>query len=427
LNKLFSGKIMNEVLSETWEVLSEKYQKKIENMGIRINPAQFDFIFGYPPITTLKKSDLDYHFLKTNKDIGIYIHIPFCDNLCSYCYFHKSIFNDVYVDLYVNNIIKEITLYSEVFDQKKEIKYIYFGGGSPSLLSIKQIEKILLELNLSFLLAADIEITFEGSPNNFSDEKIKFLKNNGVTRISIGVQTFNENVLKSMNRNEHSQKIVTTINNILLYFPETFNVDLIYGYPGMDKDTVSCDLIKCINLNIPSITTYQLWTRIKNNLYNNNHLREEELFIQKLIIADILQENGYYRDKSDWFLKTTKSKYNFQNHKWNNGYYLGIGCSSYAYINEFYYRNIIDINEYMNKIGENQLGIKYSIKLSKEDQIRRYCALSIKTREGINLEKLQDSYYYDNYIVNIIENLADNGLVCIPAKTATHSGGKFTT
>jgi len=402
---LFTNRLREEFDSIPFEVF--------KNIGLNIIPEEFDFIYGYPSLNELKSVDtLNPALLKTKENLGLYIHIPFCTKVCSFCYFIKNArSSNEYIKEYIKALQKEIEYYSKL-SEKVKISYCYIGGGTPTYLNENYLFEILQSINANFSFSDDFEFTCEASPETLTENKLKLLKENGVTRISLGVQSFNNELTKEMNRAHNQRHSITTIALLSKYFPENFNIDIIYGYPNSTEEILFRDIEICNSLNVPSITLYQIWMKLNSILRKKgNQINCDDIFLQKLIARYFLYSNGYHRDKSDWFIKTGKAKFKFQNHKWENKYYYGIGASAYAYVNDIYYRNETSIDKYLKRVNENKLGIGTALELTSENVIRRACVLGIKINKGINIKYIHDrDKLFSESLEPIFERLSEAGL-----------------
>jgi oxygen-independent coproporphyrinogen-3 oxidase len=375
--------------------------KEIIASGIELKPNDFDFIFGYPSLNRLIsfKQEDSLKFLVTDDSIGLYIHIPFCSQICTFCYFTKTADSDEYVHTqYLNALICEINAYANI-NPNKELSFCYLGGGTPTLLSSGQLALLISTIYKSFKIGDDFEFTCEASPETLSEEKISVLKKSGITRLSIGVQSFDGNINKLTNRPHNIKDAIYSIHLAERYFTNNFNIDMIYGFPESNLDILLKDLDSLSNFNIPSITYYQIWLRVKTILTQNYHdynYNIDSLFNQKIIINDFLKYFGYFKDKSDWYIKSTTARFRFQDHKWKNKYFWGIGLSSYAYSNGVYYRNTTSMAKYFEKIKNGKISIDFYKRLSRTEQVMRSIVLGIKLGKGFGEDLL--SCFEDNLI-----------------------------
>lgn len=384
-----------------------------KNIGLKIEPKEFDFVYGYPSLKELQSIDkINPTFLKTNEKVGLYIHIPFCTKICSFCYFIKEAKpNREYVKEYVKALKKEIEYYSKLA-QKAEISFCYIGGGTPTYLCEEDLLGIFQTIKVNYTFTEDFEFTCEGSPETLTENKLKLLKENGVTRVSVGVQSFNDELTLKMNRAHNQRDSIALIELLTKYFPHNFNIDIIYGYPNSTEEILFKDIEICNSLNVPSITLYQIWMKVNTALRKlKREVKREDIFLQKLVAKNYLTSSGYYRDKSDWYIRKEEAKFKFQNHKWQNKFFYGIGVSAYAYVNDLYYRNETNIDNYLKRIYNNEIGVGTSIMLSSEDTVRRACSLGIKMDTGIDLNfiKERDEKVTESFKI-IFEKLVETGL-----------------
>lgn len=403
----------NFFLDESYNELQNLDFKGFETLGLRLDPEHFDFVYGYPPLYALENyRDSNYDFLRTTTKVGLYVHIPFCSKICNFCYFVKKVQrNREYIKTYINALKKEIQLYSKLIG-RPEFEYCYFGGGTPTFLNEEELRDIIESIKHHFSFAKNAEFTCEASPETLTEQKIQFLHQIGFTRISVGIQSFDNAITKEMNRAHEVDESLLVIELLNKYFKKTFNIDIIYGYPSSNENILLNDLTMCDELHVPSVTLYQIWLRVSTALSNKSQPpQKKDIFLQKLLIKNFLKEKNYSRDKSDWYIKNEAAKFRFQDHKWQNKFFYGVGTSSYAYVNDVYYRNETNIDNYIKKIQDGKLGISTLLKLDPEKIIRRACSLGIKTEEGINLHylKSKDVNSY-NQIRLVFDSLVNFGL-----------------
>ena len=386
------------------EIKKEKTIKpeELEALGVYLKPNEFDFVYGYPSLNELLPHKETNIFMNPKNEFGIYIHIPFCSKICDFCYFVKITRNDEeFVSRYINALINEINFYGDLC-AGKHVSFIYVGGGTPSVLSENLIEKLYCSINNKFELDSGTEITFEISPDSISYSKLQLLHSLGTNRISIGIQSFEDKITQKMNRSHSKEQSIKAIEDVLKLFKEKTNIDLIYGYPYSNTNILNADLEMCIKLDIPSITMYQLWTNVKNvMLSKESTISSNEIVADKIHIRNCFKENGYWQDKSDWYINNSNSKFRFQDHKWQNREFLGLGVSAYGYVNKTYYRNSTNIGWYLNKMQSKNASVFSSLLLSQEMEIRRAFVLGIKTINGVDLGILKQA---DQTLIRSIEN-----------------------
>lgn len=320
---------------------------------------------------------------------SVYIHIPFCRSICSYCDFCKMLYNGSFVTQYLNALLKEI---KDRYDGE-EIKTLYIGGGTPSSLSIKDL-KYLFEIVRQFNLTKLEEFTFECNLNDLNEELLQFLFDNGVNRLSIGIESFNEDKLKFMER-FHSYQEACNIFKIIRNIGFTnVNVDLIYGIPGETLKDLKKDLELILKLNPNHISTYSLIVEdnTKIGIQGVVPISEELDASMYEEICDLLDVKKYeHYEVSNFALKGKKSKHNLK--YWNNEEYYGFGLGASGYTNGVRYENTRSLTEYVKGNVRKNEEI-----LSVEDKMYNELMLGFRKMEGINLKE-----FFIKYGVNMQE------------------------
>ena len=332
---------------------------------------------------------------------SVYIHIPFCQSICSYCAFTKFFYNEKQVDLYLDSLNKEI---QEKY-KGEIIKTIYIGGGTPSSLNINELNK-LFEIIKIFKLADDLEFTIEVNPESIDLEKIKLFKANKVNRISMGVESTLTKNLKYLKRNHDFNISLEKINLIKKYI-SNINVDLIYGLKNQTLKDLEEDILNILSLDITHISTYSLM--IEDNTYlkimNEKNISEDLDYEMYELIIKKLKEKGFNHYEISNFSKIGyESKHNLV--YWNNLPYYGFGISASGYIDNYRYTNTLSLKKYFagNYLDNKEI-------LSNKDIISYALILGFRKISGIN-----KSEFLKRYKVNIIDlynikNLIESGLI----------------
>ena len=320
---------------------------------------------------------------------AVYIHIPFCKSICSYCDFCKMYLNNKFVLPYLNALTLEI---KERY-QGEKIKTLYIGGGTPSALSTQHLNylfDIVKLLDTSMLE----EFTFECNLNDINEELLDILKENGVNRLSIGIESFNENNLKFMNRKHTFKEAKEKINLCRLKGFYNINVDLIYALPKESILTLKHDLKQLLKLNVEHISTYSLIVE-DNTMIGINGVNpvdeetDEEMFN---IIVNTLRKNGYnHYEVSNFAKEGFESKHN--TNYWLNNNYYGFGLSSHGFIGNVRYENTKNYSKYID--GKF---VKNETLQSKKDEMDNTIMLGFRLLKGINLQD-----FYDRYNTNLQE------------------------
>ena len=312
---------------------------------------------------------------------SLYIHIPFCDSICTYCSFKKQIYDENLANKYVLNLLKDLERIP-----KNSQKTIYIGGGTPCSLSNSNLE-ILLS-NLKPLLNENYEFTIESNPENITYDKAKLLAKYGVNRISIGVQTFNDKLLKLLGRKHSKKDIDNAINNLLLNDINNINFDLIYGIPFQSLSDVENDVRSALMYPLKHLSLYSL-TIDENTVLNNKKYEEadEDLLRDMSDIAtNLLKENGFIKyEVSNYSLEGFESKHNLT--YWFDNEYYGIGISASGYENNIRYTNKISLKKYNE-------GLRFKEEEIVDDYNHEYefIMLNLRTKYGLDLNRYKDIF-----------------------------------
>ena len=325
---------------------------------------------------------------KENK-VSVYIHIPFCSQICSYCDFPKVLKNSKWIDEYLINLEKEI---KENY-KGEEVNTIYIGGGTPSSLDIKELEKLFKIIKIFNI--KDAEITIETNSEDLTDEKLNIIRKN-TNRISIGVQTFDEKRLNELNRK-------TNINNIKKAFDyfNNINIDLMYGFKNQKVDELKDDIKKIIKLNPSHISTYSLILEPNTKLFVDNYPQISEELDRKMYdyICNELEKSGYIHYEISNFAKKGFSS-NHNQVYWNNKHYYGFGLGASGYIDNIRYENTRSLTKYLQ--GEYT---SYKHELDINETIQNEFILGLRKTKGINKEDFKRKYNIDIDTIKQVKEL----------------------
>lgn len=329
---------------------------------------------------------------------SVYIHIPFCSNICNYCDFAKVYYNKKYIDKYLNALSNEI---KSRYDGSI-IKTLYIGGGTPSSLDCEELNK-LFSIIKQFNLSDDIEFTMEANVENLTLDKIKLMKENNVNRVSLGVQTFDSNNLKYLNRLHNKSDVFNTIKLLKENDINNINIDLIYGIDE-DINKVKKDIDLFLELDIPHLSCYSLIIEdhtILNNM-DRKYINEDIEYEMYKYIEKSLEDNNYiHYEISNYAKDGYYSKHNLV--YWNNQDYIGFGLGSVSYINGNRITNTKSITKYLdNKYMLSN--IHENIKEQQDNELM----LGFRKLKGINLTKFKNKYNDDLENIYDIEKLLKN-------------------
>ncbi len=321
---------------------------------------------------------------------GIYIHIPFCKKACNYCNFHFSV-NQKLMPEIVSSLVKEATLRKEYLSQK--IETVYFGGGTPSLLSGNQLSHILNELHQIFSIVDSAEITLEANPDDILIEKLSEWKNAGINRLSIGVQSFFEDDLHWMNRAHNADQALASISNAQKAGFENISIDLIYGGPTLTEEHWQQNLQIANSFLIPHLSCYALTVEpktvlskkiINKELSDIDHEKQANQFNQLQAFALLAGYNHY--EISNLALQGKESKHNAN--YWSGEHYLGLGPAAHSFNGISRQWNVSNNSLYVTSIQQNNIPFEIEF-LTTTQKLNEYIMTSLRTSKGINLNNIK--------------------------------------
>ena len=306
------------------------------------------------------------------KIYNTYIHIPFCERKCNYCDFTSLKGTDNQIEKYVNYLLKEIDIYSKDYDLSEKQDTIYFGGGTPSLLPIDSLKIILSR----FFYDENTEITIEVNPKTVDIYKLKEYKNLGVNRLSIGIQTFNDENLKVLGRIHNSEEAIEVYNMAREVGFKNISLDIMFSLPNQTLEMLKIDLEKLILLNPEHISIYSLIWEEGTKFFRDlkaGKLKETDNELEATMyeyIIDYLKSKGYgHYEISNFSKKDFEARHN--SIYWENKNYLGLGLSAAGYLGNLRYKNFFHLKDYYDKLDKNVLPVDEKEVLT-EAEIEQY-------------------------------------------------------
>lgn len=362
---------------------------------------------------------------------GIYIHIPFCKKACTYCNFHFSTSLSQKAAL-LNAIHKEIIITANAANNKK-IETIYIGGGTPSLLSIEEIGRVIHHLKNHFALLPGAEVTLEANPDDINKDILKKWQNAGINRLSVGIQTFKEEELLWMNRAHNTQQAIQSIDAIIQSGFTNFSVDLIYGSPLLNNEEFQKNVQYVIDKKIPHLSAYALTVEPKTKLHHliqskkTSPVDEERQAEQFDILVNMLQTAGYEQYEISNFAKPGfHSKHNSS--YWEGKPYFGFGPAAHSYDGNNIRRwNIANNAKYIESIEGNIIPFEEE-RLTDVQLLNEFIMISLRTKEGIDLAKVKDKFGGDKaqvLLTSLAPYLKNNKIVLRENKAVLTHDGKF--
>ncbi|MDY3994795.1 MAG: radical SAM family heme chaperone HemW [Candidatus Onthovivens sp.] len=349
-----------------------------------------------------KKNLVNTKRITKRKINSLYIHIPFCNKICSYCSFSKMLYFPKIARKYICNLIVDLKKVKQNFNK---FKTIYIGGGTPSSLSISLLENLLKYA--STLLLKNGEFTFEANLDSLTEEKLKILKKYGVNRLSIGIETSSNKYLSLMNR-EYDFDINKKMELVKKYFTN-FNLDLIYGLPNETLLEVKKDLEFILNFKPKHISIYALEVNPNSKFYIDGIKEEKDEILRKQydFVVNFLKKNGYNRyEVSNFALKGYKSRHNINYRKDNE--YVAIGTSSSGFIDNIRYVNSSSISDYIKGKRNKETEI-----ITKTSDKTYYILTNLRLEEGFKLSDYKRKFNEDFYLKKkeVIDDLVKHNVL----------------
>ncbi len=329
------------------------------------------------------------------KETAIYIHIPFCDHKCIYCDFYSIISYDN-VSSYLNSLKKEIDFYSAQYSEGRKIISVFFGGGTPSFMEPHYISEILRHIKEKFFVNEDAEITLETNPGTVSAKKLFEFRKIGINRISIGIQSFNEDELKFLTRIHNSKTAIQTVCNAAAVGFENISVDLIFNLPGQTKDKWKQNLNQAVELPIKHISTYSLilekGTILNKMVLDGKVKMQNEDYDADLyeLTIDFLTQQGFEQyEVSNFSKKGFECVHN--NTYWRYKDYVSFGTSAHSFVNGKRWWNYSSLTFYNTAINSNANAVIGEEFLSEKEKLNEYVMLALRSK-GLDLLELNNSF-----------------------------------
>lgn len=353
------------------------------------------------------------------KELGLYIHIPFCKKKCYYCDFISFAGKEEKIENYINSLIKEIDYKLSKLKKDEVITTIYIGGGTPSYIDYKYIKEIF-ETIRNYMNLEKVEITLEVNPGTVNREKLKKYLEIGINRLSIGLQSTNNNILKNLGRMHTYEDFLLTYEIAKQVGFRNINIDLILGVPNQTISVLKNDLENVLKLNPEHISIYSLIVEENTKLeemINSKELQLPDEDIERKMYwkaKKYLEENGYiHYEISNFAKKGKESKHNFN--CWEQKEYLGCGIAAHSYYNNKRFCNINNIDEYIDKLKNDKISRNIIVNeiQTKDDKEKEYMLLGLRKIDGVNITKFKNKFV-DNPIYvfkNELNKLINEGLV----------------
>lgn len=360
---------------------------------------------------------------------GIYIHIPFCRQNCHYCDFYFSL--SLHYKARLIDALKQEIFLRRNYLKEEVVETIYFGGGTPSVLSVNELESIMYTIKNNFKLSDRVEVTVEANPDDIHKAYVKGLKKIGVNRLSLGVQSFNNEDLRLMNRRHDSAKSEETLEILRSSGILNYSIDLMYAVPGSSFEILKRNLEKILDSETPHVSVYHLTyeegTIFKHKLKKQRlkETGEEESILQYDLIRNMLVGNGYiHYEISNFAKKGFYSKHNTS--YWFGKKYLGIGPSAHSYNGSSRQWNVSELQKYMEGVGEGSPITQNEI-LDEKTKYNEYIMVRLRTMWGVDHNELEKIFGRQrlSYFLKTSENFVAKGYLIRNQTTTKLQPGKF--
>lgn len=332
----------------------------------------------------------------TGQDISAYIHIPFCEHICYYCDFNKVFLEGQPVDEYIEMLLREMTLQLEK-TPIKSAPTLYVGGGTPTSLTAKQLERLLSGIVERFPMETVTEFTVEANPGDLTADKLAVMQNYQVNRLSMGVQTFDDRLLKKIGRRHTSADVYETMAFLEKADFRNVSIDLIYALPGQTLAGFRETLQRAIELDLPHYSLYSLilenktmfmnWVR-QGRLTLPDQEEESQMFEETILAMEKAGRKQY--EISNFALAGKESEHNKV--YWHNEHYFGFGAGASGYVGDTRYKNFGPIQHYLSPLRENKLPVYDEETLTVKSQMEEEMFLGLRLKEGVSASRFAEKF-----------------------------------
>ncbi len=341
------------------------------------------------------------------KNIGIYIHIPFCVKKCDYCDFNSFAGKDHLHEEYVNCLIDEMEMYKDVLSNIN-IDTIFIGGGTPTCLGAGSIEQIMYKCASTFNISPNAEISIEANPGTITSVKLRGMRNSGVNRLSFGLQSWNDEELKLLGRIHTKDEFIRNYELARVEGFDNINIDLMFALPDQDLKKWKATLDNVVTLNPEHISCYSL--TIEEGTFFHQYLERGKIKLpdqetDRLMYENAIntfRENGYKQYEISNF---SKQGYECRHNKkyWLLDEYIGFGAGAHSFIGEERYSNELNPEDYIKRIRTKVTPVKEKISLDKKDCMSEFIFLGLRLMSGININEFERRFGIDIYSIYKIQ------------------------
>jgi oxygen-independent coproporphyrinogen-3 oxidase len=334
------------------------------------------------------------------KKLGVYIHVPFCKQKCNYCDFYSVKWDDEWEHKYIKAVTDEIKGYKEVLGDKYIVDTVFFGGGTPTIIKPSNLKIILDTISIVADIDKNAEISMEANPNTLTDENLKQYKESGINRLSIGIQSLNDEILKKIGRIHNSTEALEAIDRAKKHGFENINADAMFNIPGQTTLDIEETLSKIMERGVKHISFYSLKLEKGTPMYSMEQKNlitmpdedeERNMYYKGRIVME--KNNLLQYEISNFAALGFQCRHNLK--YWNQEEYIGIGPSAHSFMNSIRYSNPSDLNLYCKNIEENNLGRIIQEEMNEEELMFEYIMLRLRLTEGLDAVEFKNKFNVD--------------------------------
>ncbi len=352
--------------------------------------------------------------------LGLYIHIPYCIHKCGYCDFNSHPIKQDEMNHYIDALVAEMKHYAKTYSSTNIIRTIFLGGGTPTTLTVYQLERILKECVSEFTVASDAEITIEANPATIDIEQLKSIRQTGYNRISIGVQSFDKAELKLLDRAHGPEEIHSTVDRARKAGFDNLSLDLMFAVPNQSLSSWESNLNKALEKNPEHLSTYNLTIEqgtAFSKLQSNGKLimpdDDHQLELYKRTIERLTKKGFHHYEISNFARRGKECKHNIT--YWENKNTLGLGAGASSYINGTRFKNINLPAHYIRQVKDKKIAVEHSETLEPRQAMGETIMLGLRLLQGISIHQFEKRFQisFINLFRNIISALKERELVII--------------
>jgi len=352
--------------------------------------------------------------------LGLYIHIPYCIHKCGYCDFNSHPIKQDEMNHYIDALVAEMKHYAKTYSNTNIIRTIFLGGGTPTTLTVYQLERILKECVSEFTVASDAEITIEANPATIDIEQLKSIRQTGYNRISIGVQSFDKAELKLLDRAHGPEEIHSTVDRARKAGFDNLSLDLMFAVPNQSLSSWESNLNKALEKNPEHLSTYNLTIEqgtAFSKLQSNGKLimpdDDHQLELYKRTIERLTKKGFHHYEISNFARRGKECKHNIT--YWENKNTLGLGAGASSYMNGTRFKNINLPAHYIRQVKEKKIAVEHSETLEPRQAMGETIMLGLRLLQGISIHQFEKRFQisFINLFKNIVHSLKEKELILI--------------